>query len=567
MSLTVLSVAEKPSVAKEITKHLASGQINTLNSQSRYNPVSEFQSFIPLDNRSCRMVVTSVRGHVMEIDFPEQYRDWQSVDPSTLYDAAIEKRVAKDNAGIARNLQVQARRCSHLILWLDCDREGENISFEVVKICTDANPRLTIRRAQFSAVTHTDIHRAMRNLVDPNQNVADAVDTRQEIDLRIGASFTRFLTMRIQRKFDGFNAHVVSYGPCQFPTLGFIVERWDTIESFVPENFWAIKVVIKKRDTSRNNQLVPVDFSWDRNRLFDKPTVELLHEMCVEEGRATVVNVTHSPATKYKPLPLSTVDMTKFVSRRFRISSHRCMSIAEALYNRGLLSYPRTETNKFPPTMDLPALVAGHTGHSQWGQYAQHLGNGGFSAPRGGNRDDQAHPPIHPVKCAERNEMQNNDEWRIYEFVVRHFLACCSEDARGAKTVVEIQLGGEGFHANGLIVHEKNYLDIYTYDTWTGTQLPPFEANEQCTPTSIDLTEGQTQPPPLLSEADLIEKMDRHGIGTDATMHEHIKTVQDRQYAQQDAQGAFRPTDLGVGLVKGLQVYANQGIDLSKVNE
>lgn len=118
------------------------------------------------------------------------------------------------------------------MLWLDCDREGENIAFEVISVCREVNPRLEVKRARFSALISRDIFRAVHNLVPPNENEAMAVDARQEIDLRIGASFTRLQTLLLQDKFNWSSLcprdrdrMLLSYGPCQFPTLGLIVQR------------------------------------------------------------------------------------------------------------------------------------------------------------------------------------------------------------------------------------------------------------------------------------------------------------------------------------------------------
>lgn len=104
--------------------------------------------------------------------------------------------------------------------------EGENIAFEVASACLESNPRLQVLRATFSALIPRDIFRAMRNLHPPDERLAKAVDARQEIDLRLGVAFTRFQTTRLRDKYEGLN-EIISYGPCQFPTLGFVVERYN----------------------------------------------------------------------------------------------------------------------------------------------------------------------------------------------------------------------------------------------------------------------------------------------------------------------------------------------------
>ena len=124
-----------------------------------------------------------------------------------------------------------------------------------------------------------------------------------------------------------------------------------------------------------------------------------------------------------RPVPLATVEMTKLGATKLRQPAQRTMELAEALYQSGFVSYPRTETDSFPATMDLAALVQLQTGHSEWGQYATGLLGGRMVLPpRNGGHDDQAHPPIHPLRAAERGAVPA-DQWPVYELITRHFLA------------------------------------------------------------------------------------------------------------------------------------------------
>ena len=200
-----LSVAEKPSVARELAGILSNGQARPRNGASTYNKIFEFPC--PLDNGQCSMQVTSVTGHLMEMDFEERFRKWNSCDPADLFwDAQVVSYVPQDKEDVKKNLQQCVRGCTDLILWLDCDREGEAIGFEVIEVCQAANPRLRIRRARFSALIPRDIHQAMRSLVAPDQAQADAVRARSEIDLRLGAAFTRLQTKTLQGQFEGLDA-------------------------------------------------------------------------------------------------------------------------------------------------------------------------------------------------------------------------------------------------------------------------------------------------------------------------------------------------------------------------
>merc|ERR1711939_208912 len=114
---------------------------------------------------------------------------------------------------------------------------------------------------------------------------ANAVYSRIELDLRIGASFTRKLTLSLQQLLQqssgGDRPQVISYGSCQFPTLGFVVERYFRVRNFVPETFWSIKVVRRKED-------IDVNFKWSRNHLFDRAAVVILYERCLAAKTARV---------------------------------------------------------------------------------------------------------------------------------------------------------------------------------------------------------------------------------------------------------------------------------------
>lgn len=116
----------------------------------------------------------------------------------------MKKNEANPKAHVCEHLAAEAKGVDYLVLWLDCDREGENICFEVMQCCLPKMNRLSNRneqqvyRARFSAISAPEINHAMQNLTSPNENEAKAVDARQELDLKVGVSFSRFQTMFFQ---------------------------------------------------------------------------------------------------------------------------------------------------------------------------------------------------------------------------------------------------------------------------------------------------------------------------------------------------------------------------------
>ena len=267
----------------------------------------------------------------------------------------------------------------------------------------------------------------------------------------------------------------------------------------------------------------------------------------------------NKPKSKWRPLPLDTVELEKQASRKLRLSAKTTMNIAEKLYTQGYISYPRTETNIFPKEMNLTNIVQTQTGDQRWGGFADRILNEWNGPnPRQGKKSDQAHPPIHPIKYTAD---LHGDEAKVYEFIVRHFLACVSRDAVGAETTVNIDIAGEKFVGHGLSVREKNYLEVYTYERWSDKEIIDYSQIQEFEPTSIDIVDSSTEPPRLLTEADLIVLMDKHGIGTDATHAEHIETVKSREYVFTEDRDKLVPGKLAMALVEG---YDGMGFAMSK---
>ncbi|KAL9183480.1 hypothetical protein ACHAXT_004336 [Thalassiosira profunda] len=565
----VLNVAEKPSVARALAQ-VFGGQPGSRPRNNQHSGAAqvfeiEHVCFPPLfrqgegrpvppnvPNEPHTMITTSVRGHLASQDFGPQY-GWSRCPPAALFDAPIQTEYADDMQPLERMLRDLSRRASALILMARLRSGGEAISDEVRTACLRGNARLgtqhRIYRAKFSTA-------------------------RSEHDLRVGAAFTRFQTLRLQKKFDGFQDRgVVSYGPCQFPTLGFVVERWARIETFVPEAFWSLEMTIRlNADGSVVNDAGqgsggnvynqqggrPIHLNWKRVRLYDRPVTTAIYDACLEAGEAVVTSLTGRPKNKWRPVPLATVELQKRASKYLRIGSEELMQKAEELYNQGYISYPRTETEKFRPEFNHHTLIQSFQGVAgEFGDYANRI-------PRAGQNDDNAHPPITPAKACDPNSIADPTQRKIYELVVKHYLACCSRDAVGRETELTLKIASEEFVAKGLMILERNWLEIYQpWERWSTGQgeLPKVAVGSRITPTSLMMKDGSTQPPQLISEVELIALMDRNGIGTDATIAQHITTILDRNYAEKDGSQRFHPTKLGIALVEG---YNSMGYQLNK---
>lgn len=195
---------------------------------------------------------------------------------------------------------------------------------------------------------YSQIHNAARNPIALDMLSAAAVDLRIELDLRTGAAITRLQTMTLQHAVPELDGKVISYGehphprhlsstsprltrlaqthlapkgPCQFPTLGFVVARYLMIQAFSPEDFWYIAVLHEKDGNT-------INFTWRRNHLFDFHAAIVLYEPCIESPEAIVRRVETKPSTKWKPLPLTTVEMQKSGSRLLHMSPKAILDVS-----------------------------------------------------------------------------------------------------------------------------------------------------------------------------------------------------------------------------------------------
>lgn len=471
------------------------------------------------------------------------------MNPRVLIDVPIQKKVIR--RAVEQTVQDVVRGADTLIVMSDNDREGENIGMQIVQIARRISPNLQVKRMRFSAVTPEQILTAYRNLEELNLALSNASEARQEIDLRLGASFTRKATLSVQ---DRTPTSVISLGPVQSPTLGLVVKRWEAIQKFKSEPFWYLVALVRIGSEQ-------FEARWEKGRVFNREEVEKIFERIKNAKTAIVTRVISKIVQKTPPSPLNTVALTSIAAKALSMASEKTMEVAEALYNTGWISYPRTETEIYPKTLNLKILVEDQAKtKTKWAEYAKSLLKHKFT-PTKGKRDDKAHPPIYPVKAAtskaaltQVSELKKYPEaWQIYELVTRHFLATLSRPARiyVAKAVLDIDT--IRFLLRGRMLLAPGYLQVYPYEYVREKFLPKLEEGMHLDVENITLREEKTSPPAPYNEKGLIKTMDKLGLGTDATIPQHISTNLKRGYFTISQDRNIHPTPRGIALVKSLE--------------
>jgi DNA topoisomerase IA len=598
----ILMVAEKPSIAKAMAEAL-SGRRGPRQRRgiSRALPVYEFvsESFQPVNESNdgkptkCLVTVTSVVGHIFSLGFDNQNQT-QSQDPQDYFHMPVVKQEESTSSKlrVIDHLRALAGESDHLVLWLDCDPEGENIAHEVMAITRQAinnnseDDENRIHRARFSAISPEALRDAFGSLGEPDPALSRAVDARQELDLRIGVALTRLLTWRcvgIARKRFGPATRVISYGPCQTPALSFCVNRAREIEEFEREPFWKVDVEVglPSSGTSAENRFpllwkVPKgDAVLDarskvRKRGSKRDSVESMldcasnnqieakriAQLASSSGSQLVVQkVRESAETIPPPLGLNTVALLEAGSKSMGMSPKQVMNVAEKLYSAGFISYPRTETTKYDPNgFDLRNSLRDHASNPEWGRPASYLLRTKYSKsgtpPRRG-KDVGDHPPITPLKAATREEVGGGAAWRVYEFVVRNFLGSLHNELSFTRRTAYLSLPNNESSNRGWLGlgSESDFeLELVTVDSLGFTDCCRWvlrdigaSGNKDNSPASLkkgdilpitkaNLEQAFTKPPRFLQEHELILLMDGNGIGTDASMAVHVSNIVDRGY-------------------------------------
>ncbi|MEM0204180.1 MAG: type IA DNA topoisomerase [Nitrososphaerota archaeon] len=503
-------VAEKPSVARSIARLLKSKGINAY--------------------------VTSVRGHVLNADFPEGY-EWNSIDPSKLFSVREFRSIVSDERSY-KELEKAFKKDGVLVVATDNDSEGELIGYEILSIyrATKGN-QASYKRMRFNSTNPGELWRAWNNLEDSlNMNWVMKAMLRQHFDLVTGAAFTRLLTKETRKRR---NVRLISWGSCQSPTLGFIVKREKEIISFTPEPFWYIRIKFRTKDGK--------EFEAKSENMKDAERAKAVWKSVEGQKTGHVISYDEERKTIRRPLPLDTDTLLKDLTKITGVSAATLLSVAEELYAEGYCSYPRTETNRFRYDFNFKEPIEA-LAQSDLSELLGDLEKIRIE-PLNGRKDDGAHPPIYPIKPYPKDGSLKRTVW---EYIARRFAAnTLFNDAELAESSAEIGVGGAVVKTSGAVIRRKGFFEIFEYFMPKDAPMPRLSPGDILEVVKSELKEDKTRPPPRLTESALLELMEKNGIGTDATRAEYPKIVMERGYAVRRGR-SFYPTELGMKLVEAL---------------
>ncbi|HLB69832.1 MAG TPA: DNA topoisomerase I [Candidatus Methanoperedens sp.] len=478
--------------------------------------------------------VMGLSGHIVEVDFPKDYNNWQKTDLKDLIHAKI--LTTPTHANIVTALRKLGKEAQHLTIATDYDREGELIGVEALNVVKKVNPNINADRVRYSTITPGEIKKTFASPTKIDFDLAAAGESRQVIDLIWGAVLTRFVSLSSGRLGDKF----LSVGRVQSPTLAIIVNREKERKAFVPVPYWELFATLVNGGE--------FEAEHKKGRFPDKSEAEAIKAKLGETG--TVKSIELGKRNEKPPVPFNTTEFLRSASS-IGISAANAMRIAEYLYVNGFISYPRTDNTVYPQTLDTKSIIASFL-DTEFHDYAQKLLSGKLM-PTKGKKETTDHPPIHPATPARRSDLKD-DEWKIYELVVRRFFATFADETQWETMAVTVDISGEEFGANGARLVKPGWRWYYSYNVPEDRILPQLKEGQILTVKEINLIGKETQPPSRYGQGHLIKIMDDLGLGTKSTRHEIISKLYSRAYV---VGNPLQPTRTAFAVIEALEKYAN----------
>ena len=524
-----LVVAEKFNTALRIAVVLSDGRMK----RARIAGTNLFE----FDRPDGSYTVAGLRGHIVELDYPEDLKEWTLSGLPRLLETPPLKRVTE--GGIVSALQSIVRQFDRVIIATDFDREGELIGLECLELLQKVHPTIEVRRARYSALTREVIEQSFAHLDSLDHALAEAAEARQEIDLVWGALLTRYLSLIAGQRGRGF----LSVGRVQTPTLALLVERDQAIKEFQPTPFWELRATAEADGT-------PFVLRHEHGTWDDRAAAEAVHRRVAGATEGTVREFAEEETRRRPPIPFST---TQFVAEatRLGLGAATVMRIGEDLYTQGLISYPRTDNTVYPRGLGLRSLVEKFR-DGPFAEAAEYVLTQPSFRPTRGRSETTDHPPIYPTSAVDPKKLRP-DHAKVYELVVRRFLATVAPDAIGRARSTTVEIRGEAFRAKGQTITDPGWYRVYPYSKPEELLLPALAPGRSVAVTQIDLAEDQTRPPRRFTQGSLIQEMERLGLGTKSTRHDVVQKLFDRHYV---TPRQLEPTSTGIAVAEALRAFA-----------
>ncbi len=534
-------IAEKPSVAREIAR--------IVGATKREEGYFEGSGY----------AVTWAFGHLVQLAMPDGYgvrgfvRDNLPVIPETFMLIPRQTKAEKGykpDSGVTAQIKVIARLFNgseQIVVATDAGREGELIFRYLYHYIGCSTPFV---RLWISSLTDKAIREGLRNLENGSKydNLFLAAKARSESDWLVGINGTQALTIAA-----GHGTY--SVGRVQTPTLGMVCERYWENRRFTPEAFWQLHIAVNGND---NDGTVKLSSS---GKWKEKEPATALYNKVKEAGTATVTKVERKEKTEETPLLFDLTTLQKEANAKHGFTAEQTLGIAQKLYEKKLITYPRTGSRYIPEDVfsEIPKLLAFIGAMPEWKGKVQAKAQPARRSVDGSKVTD--HHAL--LVTGEKPLFLSKEDNTVYQMIAGRMIEAFSEKCIKDTTTVTAECAGAEFTVKGSVIRQAGWRAVHGEEDKEEISIPDWQEGDTLTLKGCSITEGKTKPKPLHTEATLLSAMETAGkeveddalrqalkdcgIGTPATRAAIIETLFKRGYMER-CKKSLVPTEKGLAL-------------------
>jgi len=529
-----LIITEKPNAAQRIA--------SALDSKGKMKKEEDNGVRYYVAKKDRKIVVVPALGHLYTVNEERKGRNYYPVFNFRWAPRYVAERGAKQIRTWIETISKLANDADMFIDACDYDIEGSLIGYCILKYAC-GNKESVSKRMKYSTLMKEELEKSYAELL-PHLDFAliEAGGTRHEVDWLYGVNLSRALTISA-RNWSGKYA-TLSTGRVQGPTLKFIVIREKDIRSFVPTPYWEIKAHVEINELN-------LEAEYEKEKIETKGEADAVLDACKgKNGQVEKIDVRQFEQKPPVPFNLSSLQSEAY--SLFGYTPRRTSIIAQHLYLKALISYPRTSSQRLPPEINYKAILRSLGKVPKYKKLANELLAKPELKPREGKKKDPAHPAIYPTgKLPER--ILDNSEKKVLDLVIRRFMAVFSEPAIKQSMKVHVNVNKHRFYLRGRRTLKKGWLHFYRpYVRSEEILLPLIEEGQIIRVKKVISEDKFTKPQPQYNPSSLLKKMEETGIGTKATRANIIQTLYDRKYVREER---MIVTDLGFEVLEVLEKY------------
>lgn len=508
-----LVITEKPQAAAKISAALSEGKDNKL--------VRNKVSYYELERNGERVVVCCAVGHLFSVSQNVKGSDYPIFDIDWHPNFEINKKdFTKNYYDVIKWL---VRGAGEIIVATDFDIEGEVIGYNIIRYIAGQNDA---KRMKFSSLTAEELKESYdKRLPTIEWGQAIAGETRHFLDWMYGINLSRALMSSIKKagKF-----RIMSIGRVQGPTLNFIVDKELKIKAFKPTPYWQVFL-----NVSDGKNELEVKHNKD---IIKKDDLEKFKEL---EGKNAIANTIKTKQTIIPPAPFDLTTLQTEAYKFHGITPNNTLASAQKLYLDGLISYPRTSSQKISDIKG--ALIVLEKLKKKYENLVAYKVS---DKPVEGKKSDPAHPAIIPTG---NYGNLDGDELKIYELIVKRFISCFCDKAELENKKVGVVIDNLNFSARGMEILKSGWMNVYSVKM---EEKEIQDMNGDATIQKVKIEEKETNPPNRYSPASIITELEKRNLGTKATRANILETLYNRKYIEGKS---IKATELGIKLIESLK--------------